>query len=371
MLKWFKKKSADQDDKKVAPVPDQAVLPGDQTTLKAAQAVSELSQEADGKSDKMPTASPKQLGKSGVWRGLRLGLQKTRHKLTAGLSKLFLGKKKVDSKLLAQIKEQLLLSDMGVSVTQSLIAQMTDRVERNLLADTDALLSALKESLLEILAPCQRSITLDKKPYVILVVGVNGTGKTTTIGKLTKHFQNQGKKVLLAAGDTFRAAAVQQLKVWGARNHTAVIAQKSGADSASVIFDAFCAARAREVDILIADTAGRLHTQSHLMDELAKITRVLKKLDPDAPHETMLILDAGIGQNTLTQAKQFHQCVKLDSVCLTKLDGTAKGGSIFALAKALKLPIRFVGVGEGIDDLAPFDARAFVETLLDIRAGSE
>lgn len=305
--------------------------------------------------------------KTGLFSALRSGLRRTRTQFTEGLANLVLGKKVVDEELLTQIETHLLAADVGVTATQRLISDMTGRVKRRELADADSLLAALQQSLLEVLTPCYVPWVIPEttKPYVILMVGVNGVGKTTTIGKLAKRLQQEGKSVLLAAGDTFRAAAVEQLKIWGERNAIPVIAQHSNADSASVVFDALSAAKARGVDVLIADTAGRLHTQSHLMDELKKIKRVLAKLDPTAPHETMLVLDAGIGQNALRQAEQFHEAIKLDSLVLTKLDGTAKGGMIFSLAEKLHLPIRFVGVGEGIDDLQPFDAPAFVKALFE------
>jgi fused signal recognition particle receptor len=309
------------------------------------------------------TPSPK----TGLFGALRSGLKRTRSQLSQGLATLVLGKKKVDEDLLTQIETQLLLADIGVATTQRLILEMTARVKRNELSDPAALYSAIQQALLAVLTPCQVpwNLSVEHKPYVILMVGVNGTGKTTTIGKLAKRLQAEGKSVLLAAGDTFRAAAVQQLKAWGERNNINVIAQHDGADSASVIFDALSAARARKIDVLIADTAGRLHTQLHLMDELKKIKRVMAKLDPQAPHETMLVVDAGIGQNALRQAEQFHEALGLDSITLTKLDGTAKGGTIFSLAESLHLPIRFVGVGEGIDDLQPFDAGEFVKALFE------
>lgn len=309
--------------------------------------------------------TPEPVKKTGLFSALRSGLTRTRQQFSQGLGNLLLGKKVVDAQLLEQIETQLLLADVGVDATQRLLQDMTARVKRRELTDSGALFAAIQQSLLEVLTPCNVPwvIPEDKKPYVILMVGVNGTGKTTTIGKLAKRLQQQGKSVLLAAGDTFRAAAIEQLKAWGERNQIGVIAQHSGADSASVIFDAVAAARARQVDVLIADTAGRLHTQSHLMDELKKIKRVMGKLDATAPHETMLVLDAGIGQNALRQAEQFHAAIKLDSITLTKLDGTAKGGIIFSLAEKLKLPIRFVGVGEGINDLQPFVAEDFVKAL--------
>jgi len=255
---------------------------------------------------------------------------------------------------------------LGIDATQTLIDNLTQRLARNQLNDSDMLFEALRDDMVALLAPSQKPLVIPQQdmPFVILMVGINGVGKTTTIGKLAKQFQNEGKSVMLAAGDTFRAAAVEQLQVWGKRNDIPVIAQQSGADSASVIFDGLQAAKARNVDILIADTAGRLHTQDNLMEELRKVKRVMGKLDINAPHEVMLVLDAGTGQNALNQATQFQQIVDVSGITLTKLDGTAKGGIIFALAKKLGLPIRYIGVGEAIDDLRPFDGTEFVDALL-------
>lgn len=303
--------------------------------------------------------------KKGFFSALSRGLKRTRSQLSEGMASLFLGKKVIDQALLDAIETQLLVADVGVAATQKIIKDITARVKRDELADPNALMQALQEALYEILQPCSQPLVISESttPYVILMVGVNGAGKTTTIGKLAKYLQNQNKSVMLAAGDTFRAAAIEQLKVWGERNNIPVIAQHSGADSASVVFDALSAAKARNIDVLIADTAGRLHTQSHLMEELKKIKRVLGKLDENAPHETLLVLDAGIGQNALRQAEQFNEAVKLTGLVLTKLDGTAKGGMIFSVAENLKLPIRFVGVGEAIDDLQVFSAESFVRAL--------
>ncbi|HEY0634637.1 MAG TPA: signal recognition particle-docking protein FtsY [Gammaproteobacteria bacterium] len=275
-------------------------------------------------------------------------------------------KKTIDSELLEELETRLLTADLGVEATQTIIADLTQRVARNQLADSDALFAALREDMAALLAPSSKPLTIpaEKRPFVILMVGINGAGKTTTIGKLAKRLQGEGKSVMLAAGDTFRAAAVEQLQVWGERNDIAVIAQHSGADSASVIFDAVQAAKARNIDVVIADTAGRLHTQSNLMEELKKIRRVMGKLDATAPHEVLLVLDAGTGQNALNQAQQFHQAIGVSGIVLTKLDGTAKGGIIFAIARKLALPIRFIGVGEQIDDLRVFDANEFVDALL-------
>ena len=266
------------------------------------------------------------------------------------------------------LETQLLLADVGIEATTEIIDRLAARVSRKELQDSEALYRALQEELADLLEPVSAPLTLPPKgegPFVILVVGVNGVGKTTTIGKLTQRFQREGRSVMLAAGDTFRAAAVEQLKVWGERNQVPVIAQHTGADSASVIFDAVAAAKARGVDVLIADTAGRLHNKAHLMEELKKVHRVMGKVDAAAPHEVMLVLDAGTGQNALSQASTFNEAVPITGITLTKLDGTAKGGIIFALAKQLGTPIRFIGVGETLDDLRPFAAHEFVDALFD------
>jgi fused signal recognition particle receptor len=305
--------------------------------------------------------------KKSLFSRLKAGLAKTRTNFANGLANIFLGKKTLDADILDQIETQLLTADIGVEATQLLIKNLTQKLERKELNDTDAALQCLQTDMKAILQPCEAAFTLDeeKKPFVILVVGINGSGKTTTIGKLAKHLQAAGKSVMLAAGDTFRAAAIEQLQVWGERNQIPVISQQPGADTAAVIYDALESAKARGIDVLIADTAGRLHTQTNLMEELKKVKRVLGKLDVSAPHETLLVLDAGIGQNALNQAKQFHEAIGLTGLALTKLDGTAKGGIIFAIAKQMRLPIRFIGVGEGIDDLRPFNAEEFVNALFE------
>ena len=304
--------------------------------------------------------------KPGFFARLKEGLSRTRTGLTEGLADLVLGKKTIDAEVLEEIETLLLSSDVGVEATQAIIADLTARLARKQLADTDALFAALREDMLALLAPVEKSLAIghEHAPYVILMVGINGAGKTTTIGKLAKRLQAEGKSVMLAAGDTFRAAAVEQLQEWGRRNDVTVVAQHSGADSASVIFDAMQSAKAKGIDVLIADTAGRLHTQANLMEELKKVRRVITKQDETAPHEVMLVLDAGIGQNAIAQAEQFRAAVGVTGLTLTKLDGTAKGGVIFAVAKRLGLPIRYIGVGEGIDDLRPFVAEDFVEALL-------
>jgi fused signal recognition particle receptor len=296
---------------------------------------------------------------------LKAGLGKTRGGLTGFLGNLALGKKTIDGDLLEDIEAQLLMADIGVTATSEIIRDLTDSVERSQLADVDALTARLREQLYDMIEPVSQPLVIpdDKRPFVILVVGVNGVGKTTTIGKLANRLRMQGHSVMLAAGDTFRAAAVEQLQTWGERNDIQVISQGSGADSASVIFDGLKAAQARGVDILIADTAGRLHTKSNLMGELSKIKRIMAKLDPEAPHEILLVLDGGTGQNALSQAKQFNEAVGLTGLAVTKLDGTAKGGVVFALAKQFGIPIRFIGVGESIEDLQDFDARKFIEAL--------
>jgi fused signal recognition particle receptor len=307
-------------------------------------------------------AAPTRLG---FFARLRQGLSKTSASIGEGMASLFLGKKAIDDDLLEELETRLLTADVGVEATGAIMQNLTRRVSRKELADSGALYRALQEELAGLLRPVEQPLVVDgaKQPYVVLVVGVNGVGKTTTIGKLAKKLQNEGKKVMLAAGDTFRAAAVEQLQVWGERNRIPVIAQHTGADSASVIFDAVQAAKARGIDVLIADTAGRLHTKDNLMEELKKVRRVIGKLDETAPHEVLLVLDAGTGQNAINQTRQFNQAVALSGIALTKLDGTAKGGVIFALAKQFGTPIRYIGVGEGIDDLRTFEADAFVKAL--------
>lgn len=319
------------------------------------------------KSEKSPakdsTATAESAG--GFFARLKQGLSRTRQGLSSGLADLVLGAKKIDDTLLEEIEDQLISADVGMEATSLISQHLLQRITRSELKDSAAVMAALREEMTEILAAVEAPLTIPEQdtPFVILVVGVNGVGKTTTIGKLAKRLQNQGKSVMLAAGDTFRAAAVEQLEVWGERNNIPVVAQHSGADSASVIYDAFDSARARKIDVLIADTAGRLHTQSNLMEELKKVKRVISKLDAAAPHEVMLVVDAGTGQNAVNQALQFHDAVTLSGITLTKLDGTAKGGVIFAIARKLGVPIRFIGVGESIDDLRPFASAEFVEAL--------
>ncbi|QMV15877.1 signal recognition particle-docking protein FtsY [Vibrio spartinae] len=300
----------------------------------------------------------------GFFTRLKRSLSRTKANIGAGFFGLFKGKK-IDEDLFEELEEQLLVADVGMNTTVKIINNLTEKANRQQLKDGEALYSLLKEEMGEILSHVEQPLVIDeqKTPYVILMVGVNGVGKTTTIGKLAKQYQMQGKKVMLAAGDTFRAAAVEQLQIWGERNQVPVIAQHTGADSASVIYDTIEAAKARGVDVVIADTAGRLQNKGNLMEELRKIVRVMKKLDESAPHEIMLTLDAGTGQNAISQAKLFSEVAPVTGITLTKLDGTAKGGVIFAIADQFKIPIRFIGVGEGIDDLRPFQTEEFIEAL--------
>ena len=307
-----------------------------------------------------PQTKPKN-DSGGYFARIRQGLAKTRR----GFADLFLGKKTLDQDLIDDLETQLLTADVGIEVTRSIIDSVTAQIDRKELKDVEAVKAAVRDHMQNLLAPYALPLdTSCAKPYVILMTGINGAGKTTTIGKLARHFQQEGKKVMLAAGDTFRAAAVEQLQTWGARHNVPVIAQGTGADAASVAYDALQSATARGIDVLIIDTAGRLHTQDHLMEELKKIKRVIAKLDPDAPHETMLIIDAGNGQNALRQAEQFHKAMQLDSITVTKLDGTAKGGILFAISEKLGIPIRYIGVGEQPEDLRPFNAQEFVQALL-------
>ncbi|SOB77576.1 fused signal recognition particle receptor [Marinobacter sp. LV10R510-11A] len=300
-----------------------------------------------------------------VFERIKQGLGKTRASLTGGMADLFSVGKKIDEDLLEEIETTLLMADVGVTATSEIIESLTDKLERNQLNDGEALRNALRDELRGLLKDATKPLIVDTeaKPYVILMVGVNGVGKTTTIGKLTKKLQGEGKSVMLAAGDTFRAAAVEQLQVWGERNNVPVVAQHTGSDSASVIFDAIQSGKSRGVDVVIADTAGRLQNKDNLMSELEKVVRVMKKLDENAPHEVMLVLDAGTGQNALSQAQVFQKVVGVTGITLTKLDGTAKGGIVFAIARQLQLPIRFIGIGEQIDDLRTFDAETFVDAL--------
>lgn len=326
---------------------------------------SQASEQVQAPGDLAVAEQTEEPSKRGFFGRLRDGLSRTRSKLSDGLGAVVLGRKEVDASLLEEVETQLLTADVGLEATDAIIDGLRARLGRKQLADADQFMAALREELRAILAPCDKPLVIDtsKKPFVILMVGVNGVGKTTTIGKLAKRYQSEGHSVMLAAGDTFRAAAVEQLQVWGERNAVQVVAQDTGSDSASVIFDAYQSAKAKGVDILIADTAGRLHTKDNLMTELEKIVRVLKKQDPRLPDEILLVLDSTTGQNALAQADSFHKSTTLTGLALTKLDGSAKGGVAFALAKRLGIPLRFIGVGEQIDDLRPFNAHDFVAAL--------
>ncbi|MEL7537962.1 MAG: signal recognition particle-docking protein FtsY [Pseudomonadota bacterium] len=303
--------------------------------------------------------------KPGFFSRLRARLNKGDSWLTYDLANLVPGGK-IDEDVLDELETRLVMADVGIETTEAILERLRKRLARNELKDTAALLLGLEETLTDILAPVEKPLTIDTaaEPFVILMVGVNGAGKTTTLGKLAQRFQTDGHEVMLAAGDTFRAAAIEQLQVWGERNRVPVIAQQTGSDPAAVLFDAHAAAKARGVDVLLADTAGRLHSQEGLMAELEKVQRVLKRADAAAPHEVMLVLDAGLGQNALAQAREFHKALGVTGLAVTKLDGTAKGGVIFAIAAELGIPIRFIGVGEKLEDLAPFNASEFVRALL-------
>ena len=330
----------------------------------ACETVGNIEETEDVKEEIQDEYQEKPTNKTGFFSRLIQGLIKTKQNIGSGFLNFFHGKK-IDDDLFEELEEQLLIADLGMPTTTKIINSLTQHATKQQLKDAELLYQQLKLELADVLKPVDQPLEIDitKKPYVILMVGVNGVGKTTTIGKLAKKFQEEGKSVMLAAGDTFRAAAVEQLQVWGERNHIPVIAQSSGSDSASVIFDAMQSASARNIDVLIADTAGRLQNKNHLMDELKKIVRVMKKYDETAPHEIMLTLDAGTGQNAISQAKLFNEAVGLTGITLTKLDGTAKGGVIFAIADQFNIPIRFIGVGEKIDDLRPFNSEEFIEAL--------
>lgn len=313
----------------------------------------QLAAEAQGKSETSPTE-------------LSRSLEKTKRSLSDGMADFLLGKKSISTEFLDELETHLLGADVGIDATTTIIDELQNSISRKAVNDVETLQLKLADIMKSILQPCEQPLNTDTaKPFVILVVGINGAGKTTSIGKLAHHYKQQGKSVMLAAGDTFRAAAVEQLQEWGKRNDVPVISQGTGADPASVIFDAVASASSKNIDIIIADTAGRLHTQDNLMDELAKIKRVLGKLDATAPHETLIVMDAGFGQNALHQVQQFHDSIGLTGMAVTKLDGTAKGGILFSIAKTLNLPVRFIGVGESINDLRPFNANEFVDALLE------
>lgn len=350
------------------PVAEEEVAEEDELTDEELEAQALAAENANDEAEEAvaveaPLQEQERPTKEGFFARLKRSLLKTKENLGSGFISLFRGKK-IDDDLFEELEEQLLIADVGVETTRKIIANLTEGASRKQLRDAEALYGLLKDEMSEILAKVDEPLNIEgKTPFVILMVGVNGVGKTTTIGKLARQFEQQGKSVMLAAGDTFRAAAVEQLQVWGQRNDIPVIAQHTGADSASVIFDAIQAAKARNVDVLIADTAGRLQNKSHLMEELKKIVRVMKKLDEEAPHEIMLTIDASTGQNAISQAKLFHEAVGLTGITLTKLDGTAKGGVIFSVADQFGIPIRYIGVGERIEDLRPFKSDDFIEAL--------
>jgi fused signal recognition particle receptor len=317
--------------------------------------------------DGAPTRQDEQPGekRKGFIRRLRERLNQGDSWLTYDLAHLLPGGK-VGEEFIEEMETRLLTGDVGVDATRQIVEGLERKLWRDELGDSRAVLATIRASMLEILQPCEQPLEIppDVRPFVVLVVGVNGAGKTTTIGKIARRLKDSGLSVMLAAGDTFRAAAVEQLQTWGQRNAVPVIAQHAGADPAAVVYDAFEAARARGIDVLLADTAGRLHTQENLMEELRKVKRVLGRLDPTAPHEVLLVLDGGSGQNALLQARRFKEAVGLSGVVITKLDGTAKGGIVLAIARELAVPVRYIGIGESIEDLAPFEAGPFIDALL-------
>jgi len=361
MLRFIKRKN-NQD--KEQPSPFRAPAQSENAT--AIKVETQTSTQVDD-----PIASISESGnpveKKGLIKRLANKISRTSNALGDGLGEILLGKKTIDDELLEEIETQLLLADVGVETTRRIVDNLASAIERDALTDANALLSQLKTELKSILDSNQGDFLIDaqRAPFVILVVGVNGAGKTTTIGKLAKRLQGNNMSVMLAAGDTFRAAAVEQLQVWGERNNVPVIAQQSGSDSASVVYDALDSARAKQIDVLIADTAGRLHNKDHLMEELKKVVRVMGKIDSSAPHEILLVLDASTGQNAVAQAQTFKKAVGVTGIAVTKLDGTAKGGVLFAIKEQLDLPIRFIGVGEALEDLRPFDAEEFVEAIFE------
>ena len=362
-----KKPGPEEDAQEVEGLSEGSAEPEAEKSTSAAEKVSaEISQvEPEPALELSETLAPDKEAKTGFFSRIKKGLGKTRSGLASGLGNLLLGEKEIDDEIMDEIEMLLVMADVGVDATRSIIDTLSQKVGRRELTSSRALYKALQDELCQLLLPVEAPLQVDtsKAPYVLLMVGVNGVGKTTTIGKIAKLLKSEGKSVMLAAGDTFRAAAVEQLQVWGERNDVPVVAQSTGSDSASVIFDALQAAKARGVDVLIADTAGRLHTKNNLMDELVKVKRVMAKLDTEAPHEVMLVIDAGTGQNALNQVESFNDAVGVSGITLTKLDGTAKGGIIFALANQFKIPIRFIGVGEQAEDLRPFEAQTFVDAL--------
>lgn len=355
---WFRKKNTPEDDTNASTHQDELNEQTIDKNLTPQATIDQVIEQEQATPNAPSITSPE---KQSYFARLKAGLSKTRE----GFVDLFLGKKVLNQDLIDELEMRLLTADIGIEVTNKIIENVTQQIERKQLNDVNAVQQAVATHMEALLTPYEQSLeTTLHKPYVILMVGINGAGKTTTIGKLAHRFLAEGKKVMLAAGDTFRAAAVEQLQTWGERNGVPVIAQKTGADSASVAYDALQSAQARGADILIIDTAGRLHTQDHLMEELKKVKRVLQKLDTQAPHQTLLVLDAGNGQNALRQAQHFHEAMQLNGLVITKLDGTAKGGIIFAITDKLQLPVRFIGVGEQLDDLRPFNVKDFVNALL-------
>ena len=373
IFSFLKRQKAKRDEVVEPPAPDTPSLPPGEPPAEPAERIdtaTDATADADtGTATVQATdaAGEQALEAAAAARPLQAKLGRTRSRFRDNLLDFLLGDKPIDDALLEELETQLIMADVGIEATQRVMATLNERVARSDVNDAQTLRAALREALVELLVPVEAPLEIPERntPFVILVVGVNGSGKTTTIGKLAKQLGDGGLSVMLAAGDTFRAAATEQLQAWGARNGVPVVAQGSGADSASVVFDALQSATARGIDVLIADTAGRLHTQANLMDELAKVKRVLGKLDPDAPHETLIVLDGGTGQNALAQARQFHAAVGLTGMAVTKLDGTARGGVVFSIAGALGLPIRFIGVGERVFDLEVFEAGRFVDALLD------
>jgi fused signal recognition particle receptor len=356
--------SKPEPERKSEPASEVELATASSQTATVSESAPTVAEDEKPNTQSQPIVSTQATSKPGLFTRLRQGLSKTSQNLGSGLASLFLGKK-IDDDLYEELETQLLMADVGVETTQNLIKQLTQHADRKSLKDAEQLYQKLQQDMAALLHDVEQPLDLESAdgPFVILMVGVNGVGKTTTIGKMAQQFKQQGKQVMLAAGDTFRAAAVEQLQVWGERNNIPVVAQHTGADSASVIFDAYQAAKARKMDVLIADTAGRLQNKAHLMEELKKIVRVLQKIQPEAPHEVMLTLDAGTGQNALSQARLFNEAVPLTGITLTKLDGTAKGGVIFAIADQFKIPIRYIGVGESIDDLRAFNSSDFIDAL--------
>ena len=354
----FKKKKKPSDDVKL--------VEAEAETEVAEELTEQIIERSQEPTLEQPLEQPSKRPSKSLFSRLKSGLSRTGSSLTEGLGALVLGEKQIDDDLFEELETRLLMADVGIEATQKIITELTRQVSRSELRDVEALMQVMHSTMVDILKPSTQELQIDnnKQPFIVLMVGINGAGKTTTIGKLAKKFQDEGKSVMLAAGDTFRAAAVEQLQTWGERNNIPVIAQSTGADTASVIYDAVESAAANKVDVLLADTAGRLHTQDNLMEELKKVQRVMKKLDNSAPHEVMLIVDASIGQNALAQAKEFNNALGLTGITVTKLDGTAKGGILFAIAEQTGIPVRFIGVGEGIDDLQTFDAERFVTALL-------